>query len=252
MGEGRENDGIDNDGNGFIDDVYGYDTMAAKPDPLDRHGIGTHAASLIHSIAPNVKIIPVKVFSDSGIGSFYSILAGVQYALVRGANLILHQGGGTRGKVGSKDVCDALNEVMGSERVMFIGPTANEGNRIDDSFFPVGCSLPNKLMVTATDSESKLASFASWNEYLVDLGAPGVSIPGIIHDGSVQSYSGSSSSSAIAAGVTALVMSYNLDASLFNVREAILGGVDINDTLVGKTVSGGRINALNALNLLNP
>jgi subtilisin family serine protease len=233
--------------------VYGADVFNGTNDPMDSPeiGMGTFNASLIISptfgIAPNVKIVPVKIYDNIGTSTDETIAKGIQYALERGVKIIVIDTGGVEANVDRTVGCDAIREAA-KKNILVIGVSGNEGvTDAGDSLFPTSCNSTNLLITAATDERSQLASFSNTDFRRIHVAAPGVNVRGLSPTGVLTERTGSSASSAIAAGVASLVMSYHPEYSLQQVKEALIRGADPKESLLGKVASNGRINALKAL-----
>jgi subtilisin family serine protease len=194
------NNNADDDHNGYVDDVNGWDFYNHDKtihDPAeDYHGThvsGTIAASVngqgVVGVAPNVKIMAVKFLGSYGGYTSDAILA-IQYAKAEGAKISNNSWGG-----GSYD--QALYDAINNSGSLFVAAAGNAGNDNDNyRFYPASYDLPNILSVAAIDRQGKLADFSNYGEKSVDISAPGVSIlssvPGIPGDAAALSSVGSS------------------------------------------------------------
>lgn len=182
-------DGIDNDGNGFIDDTYGYDFSAGDNFPLDQHQHGSHVAGIIGAIAndfigvagvcPGVRILPVRILNTWGATT--TVGAAVQAAdyiadlVDRGApiSIVNASYGGLNFSQSAHDSIQALQ----SRNVLFCAAAGNYTTNNDASaYYPATYDLPNIISVAASDSLDQLADFSHWGKTTVDLAAPGVTI----------------------------------------------------------------------------
>lgn len=254
--------GIDDDTNGFVDDVYGCDFYNNDGDPLDDHNHGTHVSGTIGGVGNNavgvagvnwrVRIMALKFLSAGGSGYISDAVDALNYATMmrqRGVNIRLTSnswgGGGF-----SQAMADAI-AASGSAGMLFIAAAGNAGSNNDSSpFYPASYTNGNLIAVAATDHNDAKASFSCYGLTGVDLGAPGVSIRSTVRNNSYANYNGTSMATPHVAGVAALAWSLNPDASWQQITNAIFAGVDPIPALAGITVTGGRLNALNTLRLL--
>ena len=174
------NNNLDDDANGYVDDVNGWDFFHGDKtvhDPTeDRHGThvsGTIAASIdgqgVVGVAPNVKIMALKFLGPEGGYTSDAILA-IQYAKAEGAKISNNSWGG-----GPYD--QALYDAINNSGSLFVAAAGNNGNNNDAyPFYPASYDLPNILSVAAVDNQGKLASFSNYGATSVDISAPGVSI----------------------------------------------------------------------------
>jgi len=261
--------GIDDDGNGFVDDVYGWDFIDGDNDPMDLFGHGTHVAGTIGGVGNNgigvagvnwnVSIMALQIFDANGVTDAASPIAAVNYATMMlnrynadnatGANVRVANAsyGGYFFDAAERDSIAAYGAAGG----LFVAAAGNDSNNNDGLLphYPSSYDLPNIIAVAATDSSDRLASFSNYGHSTVDLGAPGVSILSTLPSGGSflgQNYGfldGTSMAAPQVTGVAALAWAYNPDATMEQVRDAILSGTDPVTSLAGKTVTGGRLNA---------
>ena len=247
--------GIDDDGNGFVDDYRGWDFCYNDSNPMDGNSHGTHCAGTIGAVGNNgigvvgvnwnVKIMPVKFLSDSGSGSTSDAISAINYARMMGAKVMSNSWGGGGYSQALKDAIDAANNA-GS---IFVAAAGNSGSNNDSSpHYPSSYTSENIIAVAATDHNDALASFSCYGPTSVDLGAPGVSILSTVPNGSYASYSGTSMATPHVSGVCALVWAKFPSLTNAQVKNLILQGTDPVSSLNGKVLSGGRLNANKALN----
>jgi subtilisin family serine protease len=255
--------GLDDDGNGFVDDLHGYDFVNNDGDPLDDHSHGTHVAGTIAARSDNgqgvagvawqASIMGLKFLSAGGSGSTSNAIRALNYAtLMRtqyGVNVrVTNNSWGGGGY--SQGLYDAI-AASGAAGILFVAAAGNSGTDNDAApHYPSNYDLPNVVSVAATDRNDQLASFSNYGAQSVDLAAPGVSIVSTIPGGGYASYSGTSMATPHVAGVAALAWSLDPDASVAEVRQALLEGVDPLAGLAGRVTTGGRLNAAGTLALL--
>lgn len=173
-------DGIDNDGNGYIDDCNGWDFIGNDNDPADYNGHGTHVAGTIAANGNNsngttgvmwqAKILPLRFLGISGSGTTADAVSAILYANAKGAHVINNSWGGSGYSQALKDAIDASNAVV-------VCAAGNSGSNNDtSSFYPAGYGSANIISVAATDSRDILASFSNYGKTSVDLAAPGSNI----------------------------------------------------------------------------
>lgn len=264
----------DDDGNGFIDDIYGYDFYGLDSDPLDDNLHGTHVSGTIGAVGNNnigvagicwnTRIMAVKVMGANGSGYLSSIVDGVTYAVNNGAKVINASLGAYGGGAGGLDIYirsfyDAI-DYADAHDVLFVCSAGNDAMDNDSSiWFPASYNLPNMLSVMATDHFDQPANFTHWGKNMVDLGAPGVDILstfptyltgemmwwGFATD--YETISGTSMASPHVAGACALVWSAKPTLKASEVKSIILSTVDPLDSLEDLCVTEGRLNIFKAL-----
>ena len=143
---------------------------------------------------------------------------------------------------------DRAIEAANDQGIMFVAAAGNEGNNNDTNpRYPTNYDAPNVISVAALNRNDNLAGFSNYGATTVDVGAPGVSIYSTLPGNSYGSFSGTSMAAPHVAGVVGLLNAAKPGISVTEVSNAILGTVDTLQSLDGKTVSGGRVNAAAAL-----
>lgn len=251
--------GADEDGNGYIDDVHGLNAILDSGDPFDDHDHGTHVAGTIAAaanddnghvgIAWKVKIMALKFIRNAeqgGYGLTSDAIQCLQYAVSKGVKLSNNSWGGGPFE---QTLFDAIQQARDKGH-LFVAAAGNDSSDTDlDPAFPADYELDNVISVAAIDRKDKLASFSNFGRNTVDLGAPGVEIYSSTSgsDTEYQVFAGTSMASPHVTGVAALCLSANPKASVLELRERLLSTVSPVESLKGRTVTGGRLNALAAL-----
>ena len=244
-------DGIDNDGNGVVDDVNGYNAYANNGNPLDGHSHGTHCAGTIGAVGnngmgvtgvmQNARIMAVKIFSDGGSTSTDAIVRGLMYSAKMGADITSNSwGGGGR----SQAIYDAFasNPAL---HVIAAGNSNYDNDKRDN--FPSNYDLDNIVAVAATTRTDERASFSQWGATTVDVAAPGAQIWSTIPGGRYGNKSGTSMATPHVSGVAGLIASAYPNASNAEIKERLIKGSDPVPALAGISVSNGRVNAARSL-----
>ncbi len=178
-GEGKENNGVDDDGNGYVDDVNGWDFYngdgTLHDSSYDRHG--THVAGIIAAstngegvagVAPNIKIMPLKIME--GTTTVSKAILAIEYAKAKGARISNNSWGGL-------SYSQALKDAIETSGQLYIAGAGNAGYNTDSTpYYPASYDSPNILSVAAVDKKGSLASFSNYGATSVDLSAPGVDI----------------------------------------------------------------------------
>lgn len=252
------NNGIDDDGNGFVDDVRGWDFWANDKNPRDENGHGTHVAGIIGAMGNNevgvvgvcwrVRIMPVRFISWQGYGYMSGAVQSIDYAVANGASVINASWGG--------GYSQALTEAVGRAEaagVIFVAAAGNDSNNADlHPNYPAALSNANIISVAATTHADERAYFSTWGPTTVDLGAPGEGIYSTFPAVRYATKSGTSMAAPHVAGACALVWATNSALSVADVKAAILSTVDILPMFSGECVSGGRLNLARALGASPP
>ncbi len=255
--------GIDDDGNGYVDDIHGYDFVNDDAVPYDGHGHGTHVSGTIGATGNNnvgmvgvnwdVTIMAIKVASDFGFLTTSAAIQGINYAVDNGAFVSNH----SYGVFPSQALEDSIIRA-GSFNHLVIAAAGNSSSNIDiRPAYPAAFPEDNIIAVAATDQNDNLASFSSFGPTRVDLGAPGVNVwsttPRAGGFGYAANYSfsnGTSMATPMVTGAVALLRSVAAGSSYTEIKDAILQGVDLLPSLTGRVLTGGRLNVYNALQRL--
>jgi subtilisin family serine protease len=248
------NNALDDDSDGYIDNYKGIDFFNVDGNPEDPVGHGTHVAGTIVAaanndsphvgVAFNAKIMACKVgnmfISDSAVA------AAVQFCVDHKVKIV-------NGSYGGSEPSSAMYDVYkagGENDMIFIFGAGNWGTDNEMvGFYPSDYDLECIISVAATDNRDQLADFSNYGITSVDLAAPGVDIYscGSQNDQSYEMGSGTSMATPHVSGVVALMRSIRPDWKVLNVREKLLASVDQLDSLNGKVVTGGRVNAAKAV-----
>ncbi len=248
--------GIDDDGNGYVDDVHGVNVIAANGNPEDGHGHGTEmsgaAAALggnhigVTGVAPEARIMPVKVIADNGEGNTTGVIAGIQYAVANGADVI-------NLSLNGPDRSQALDEALQAARAAGITVVASAGNdgadRARTPSYPA--SSPGVIAVGATSAHGGLAPFSAYGAS-VPIAAPGEDVLSTTRGGGYASSSGTSIASAQVSGAVALLSAARPAATPDQIRSALLGGAHRLRRNSGKVATGGTLDAADAVSRLIP
>jgi hypothetical protein len=249
--------GIDDDGNGVIDDVHGYNAVEQTGDPYDDYSHGTHCAGTIAAAGDNglgvagvnwqAQIMPVKMMQN-GTGTVADTVRALAYATRNGATITSNSYGGPYSQ--------PEYEAFAASPLLHICAAGNEGNDNDVSRYyphdrPVGYpatfELPNVISVAASGKNDRLANFSNYGAQTVDLAAPGVSILSTVPGGGYETKSGTSMATPHVAGVAGLIATLYPEATPDQIKTRLLANVDIVPALAGKVLTGGRLNAARAL-----
>jgi subtilisin family serine protease len=253
--------GVDDDGNGFIDDINGWDfhhndrTVFDNEDGDDHatHVAGTIGAKGNNSLGVvgvnwDVSIVSMKVLGPTG-GSVANIINGYNYARrlrQAGVNLrVLNNSYGGPGK--SLAALDAINQ-LNSTGILFVVAAGNEA-RDNFSFpdYPANYDVPNVIAVASTNSNDFLSSFSNFGARVVSIGAPGSSILSTTPNNTYSFFSGTSMSSPHVAGAAALICAANPSITAAQLRGVLAFTGDRISALETRTTTGRRLNVANAM-----
>jgi len=247
--------GIDDDHNGFIDDIHGWNFYSNTSDPLDDNGHGTHVSGTIGAVGNNgigvtgvswqVKIMALKAFDLEGNGFTSDAVSAIRYANANGASVISNSWNGLGGSTALQSAIDASPAVVVCAAGNF--PQHPEPNNDIVPQYPSSYPSANIISVAATDQTDLLASFSHYGPVSVDLAAPGTNIYSTYYDGTYVFMSGTSMATPHVSGVAALVKSVNPSLTAIQIKNAILSTVDVKSSLSGKVNTSGRLNAYRAV-----
>jgi serine protease len=240
-------DGIDNDDNGVVDDVHGYDAAERNGNPWTDDSHGTHCAGTIAAkgrvsgVAPSAGILPIKIYDDEEWTDAASIIRALRYAQHAGARVASHSYGGLMYN-------RAVEEMFEKSEMLHVVAAGNYAHNNDErKNYPASYELPNLISVAASDRHDQLAQFSNYGPRSVHLAAPGVDILSTTAYGNLGTWSGTSMACPHVAGAAALVASAFPDESPSQWKERLLGTVDKQAGWENKTATGGRLNAFRAL-----
>ena len=259
-GEVPAND-VDDDGNGYIDDVHGINAITGSGNPNDDNGHGTHVAGSIGAVGNNgkgvtgvawaVKIMACKFLDSTGNGYTSDAIEALDYARLHGATVLNNSwGGGAH----SQALLDALDRCAEGGAMIVVAAGNDAANNDALPTYPANYSVENMLAVAATNRFDGLASFSNFGANTVEIAAPGQDIVSTYHlgDSSYAGMSGTSMAAPQVAGLLALVRAQFPADTSQQVLNRILQSVDSLPALAGKTRTGGRINAHVALTFQRP
>jgi subtilisin family serine protease len=251
---GCRNDGIDNDGNGYVDDWHGWDFANNDNNPTDDNGHGTHVAGTIGAIGDNgtgvagvnwhVRLMPLKFLGANGSGTSADAVRAVLYAADKGADVLNNSWGGDGY---SQALADAISVADGRGSLFVAAAGNNFSDNDANPTYPSSYELPNVVSVAATDSSDQPAWFSNRGARSVDLSAPGVNIYSTAPGGGYQFMSGTSMAAPHVSGAAALEKAAFPGASGLGLKALLLNSVDARPALTGLTATGGRLNVGNAV-----
>lgn len=248
--------GVDDDGNGYVDDVYGQNFVEtdATPDPMDDHGHGSHCSGTIGAkgddgkgivgVAWNVKFMALKFLSAQGSGTLEGAIRSIDYATKMGAKIMSNSWGGGGYSETLKEAIQRANKAG----ALFVAAAGNNGTNNDDKpHYPSNYEVANVLSVAAIDNKGSLASFSNYGKKTVHVAAPGVNIFSSVNGGSYDSWSGTSMATPHVSGVAVLLAANEPNLTNVELKERIISSARPLSTIKNKVKSGGLANAYLAL-----
>lgn len=257
--------GVDDDGNGFVDDVYGWDFFSDDNDPSDEHSHGTHVGGTIGAVGNNaigivgvnwnVKIMAIKIYNSTGSGTTSAMLINaynyVRMMKLRGVNIRVTNNsyGGCDEACGYDQATKDAIDAMGDADILNVFAAGNSGTNNDGiPFFPASYDSPSILAVGGSDQDDNRRYNYGANS--VDLAAPGSLIYSTVHtsNSSYGTKSGTSMSTPHVAGAAALLAAYDPSLTALSLKATLINTVDQLPAFAGFNRSGGRLNVNRALN----
>jgi subtilisin family serine protease len=267
--------GVDDEGNGFVDDVNGWDFRDDDASPQDTLGHGTHVSGIVAAtiandegvvgVCPGCRVMPLRFGLDT-----FSEVAAIDYAIANGAHVInASYGGPSFSRIERNAIARAT-----AAGVLFVAAAGNENNNIDirkltrqgpiSPVFPAAYDLPGMLTVAATNDRDRYGAFtdctlqvgaeepclfSNFGHDAVDLAAPGVDVLSTWLAGSYRVFDGTSMAAPHVSGAAGLVKSLHPEYTALELRNALMNSADTPPTLTPElTVTNGRLNVAAALN----
>ena len=251
--------GVDDDGNGFIDDIHGYDFANDDNDPIDGHSHGTHCAGTIGAVHDNgvgvagvmadVQLIAVKFLTDSGSGTSANAVRAIDYATSLDVDLMSNSWGGGGFSQAMFDAIERASE----KGIIF---TAAAGNSSSDNdvrpHYPSNYELPNVVSVAAHTAQDGLASFSCYGAKTVHIAAPGHNILSTVKNAGYSVFSGTSMATPHVSGALGLLLAHEGRMPHEEMRERLMATSEPIRSYRRKTISGGRLNAYNLVTNTRP
>ncbi len=251
-GGGRETNRIDDDGDGRIDDVHGWDFVSGDNQPQDGNGHGTHVAGTIGArgndgvgiagVTWSTSLMALRILNNNGVGSVSAAISAYALAARDGARVVNASLGGAGYSQAEHDA------IAAAPNTLFVVAAGNSSDNDDTSAeYPCDYDLPNLICVAASDHDDSLASFSNYGATTVDLAAPGVDVLSTSPGNTYSQEDGTSVATPFVSGAAALLLARNPAIGVAGVRAALLGSVTKVPALAGLVASGGRLDVGAAL-----
>jgi subtilisin family serine protease len=250
--------GVDDDRNGYVDDIYGANVMTDNGNVADDEGHGTHVAGIVAAavdngtggagIAPGARIMAVKVLDANRSGNSSLLARGIRYAVDEGARIlnVSLNGDGT-----SPDLDEALRYANDLGATIVTSAGNNKRDTDAQPSYPASSAVPAVLNVTATDQTGALIPQANYGVGSVDLAAPGAMVLSTARGSGYEHRAGTSMAAPFVAGSLALLSAARRDLSQPALREALLATAGRPVALSGR-VGSGSLNVAAALHRVLP
>ncbi|MES2803865.1 MAG: S8 family peptidase [Bdellovibrionota bacterium] len=259
-GRSKAANGIDDDGNGYVDDVYGWNYVSNNAKLDDNHGHGTHIAGIIGAeagnrkgisgISPEVSLMILKYYDPKvpNTDNLKNTIQSINYAVKMGAHIINYSGGGTEFSQEEHDAVAAAEK----QGILFVAAAGNERSNSDEHhYYPADYKLKNIISVTAIDPTTEVLSSSNYGTETVDIAAPGQTILSCLPNNSYGLMTGTSQATAFVTGAAVLVIA---DKELYgkadDVKRFILATGDSSLSLANKTRTSRQLNLFKSLTIL--
>ncbi|MDD6762735.1 MAG: S8 family serine peptidase, partial [Clostridiales bacterium] len=242
--------GLDSDNNGYKDDLHGWDFTTYQNavnngdnsvyDNADTDKHGTHIAGIIAAasnnydgkgVAPQAKILPVKILSDND-GTVFAAIKGIEYAEMMGAKI-------ANCSWGSEHYSQFLYDTIAKSDMLFVCAAGNDGYDVEKTpTYPAAYDLDNIISVAATDNQGQLASFSNYGK-TVDVAAPGKDIYSTLPNNEFGSLDGTSMAAPFVSGCAALLLGVSENITAKEIKDRVLLTVNKQTSLNGKVATSG-------------
>ena len=259
-GKNKATNGIDDDKNGFADDVHGWDFVSNKNDLVDNHGHGTHIAGIIGAvggnnkgiigIAPKVSLMILKYYDPKvpNTNNLQNTINALKYAIQMNVHIINYSGGGTSF---SKEEHEQI-KIANDKGILVVAAAGNEKSNSDVfKYYPADYDLDNIISVTAIDPTTKILSSSNWGKHTVDIAAPGQNIMSTLPGNTYGYMTGTSQATAFVTGAAALIMAHKENYNASDVKKYVLATGDSEESLLEKTGTSRKLNLFKSLAVLD-
>lgn len=240
--------GIDDDGNGYIDDVHGWNFVHNSGTIIDDDGHGTHVTGIILSVDQNiqhtprvqakVRIMPLKFLDSNGMGTTSDAIRAIYYAVNNGATVLNNSWGGSSYSASLHDAV-AYSYQAGTT---FVAAAGNSANNNDISpLYPASLDVPNVISVAATNDSNYLASFSNYGVGSVHLGAPGTYIMSTLPGNKWGTSSGTSMATPFVSGTAGQMKVASPDMLGYQMKSILLNETQKFSQLSGRVYTGGKL-----------
>lgn len=248
-------EGVDDDNNGYIDDIHGYDFANDDGDPMDGNGHGTHCSGTIAAehnngvgvagVMAKAQIVAIKFLTDQGSGTTADAIKAIDYATKMNVDIMSNSWGGG----GASELLLEAIQNASKKGIVFTAAAGNSaGNNDDSPHYPSNYDVENVIAVAAHNYNDKLANFSCYGKQTVHVAAPGRNILSTTQDNSYSVFSGTSMATPHVSGVIGLYIAQNGRTDLKDLRDNLMKSSVYTRSYEKKTIGGGRVDAYNFLN----
>lgn len=254
-----DGDGIDNDGNGLIDDIHGWNFGDNNNKSQDDQGHGSHCAGTIGGVGNNgigvagvnweVSLMPIKFLNAEGHGSLQAAIDAIRYGIKMKLPILSNSWGN---RSGGEALQSAIEEAKQAGIVFIAAAGNNHSDNSKNPTYPASFPVDNIISVAATNNQDRLGSFSNYGATTVHVAAPGVKIFSTYKNGGYKFSSGTSMATPHVAGIAALLMSVEPELNYTEIKNRLMQTSDPVPGLRRRVIAGGRVNAYNAVHKVIP
>jgi hypothetical protein len=245
---------IDDDGNGYIDDIHGWNFVNNSNLPQDDAGHGTHVSGIILGVSQDIfanqlhsatiRIMPLKFLDSTGSGTTSDAVKAIYYAVNNGAKVLNNSWGGGGF---SSSLLDAIAFAY-DHKAVFVAAAGNAATNNDQApTYPANYNVPNIISVAATSDQDGLASFSNYGAQTVHMGSPGVSIYSTLPNESIGLSSGTSMATPFVTGLAAIMLRESPTMSGYQIKSLIFSNADAISSLQTTTITRARLDLSTSL-----
>ncbi|MGE5085935.1 MAG: S8 family serine peptidase [Bacillota bacterium] len=245
--------GVDDDGNGYVDDKNGWNFISNTPNFADDNSHGTHVSGIVVGAGLNIfaspldeskiLVMPLKFLAADGTGSTANAIKAINYAVNNGAQIINNSWGGSNY---SQALADAFDYAY-QHQVLVVSAAGNYNSNNDSvAMYPANYSMPSNMAVASTTGDL-LSSFSNYGATTVAVGSPGEDILSTVPGGTYNYMSGTSMATPFVAGIAALALRENPSLTGYQLKQKVMQTVDSLSALSGKVSTSGRVDSANLI-----
>ena len=246
--------GIDDDGNGYIDDIYGWNAALKNGNPMDGNDHGTHCAGTIGAehnngigvagVMADVQLMAVKFLTDSGSGSLADAIVAIDYATKMNVDIMSNSWGGGGFSQALEDSIKAAND----KGILFVAAAGNDSSNNDSrASYPATYQVDNVISVASHTAQDTVSSFSNFGKRTVHVAAPGSNVYSTTPKNGYKVFSGTSMATPHVSGVLGLLLSETGRLPVLEVRERLMATTVPVAAYRKTTAAGGRVDAYNLL-----
>lgn len=242
--------GVDDDHNGFVDDVNGWNFINNSNAPDDDEGHGTHVAGTVLGMSQDIftspypaaklKIMALKFLDNTGYGTTSAAINAIYYASNNGAKVLNNSWGGSGY---SQALKDAIAYSYGKKSLFAAAAGNSYNNNNTNPMYPASYDVPNIIAIAATTNADDKAWFSNYGTNSVHVGSPGTSICSTYPGGTMARMDGTSMATPIVAGIAAMMFHEKPELSGYQIKSLLFSASEYKSSLANYTIQKSRVNA---------